>query len=78
MKRTWLWAGVGVVVLALLYLPSLGIGGWQVFGWLLFLLCPLIHLFGFHGAHGHGGQAREDDAAGNDGAPRSLQRRDEV
>ncbi len=65
MKRTWLWVGVSVIVLAVLYLPSLGIERWSILSWLLVLLCPLIHLLGFHGTHGK--HAHTD--GGNTAAP---------
>jgi len=57
MKRSWVWMGAAAVVLALLYLPTLGISVGQVFVFLLVLLCPLLHLFGMHrhGGHGSGG-----------------------
>jgi len=57
MKRSWVWIGAAAAVLALLYLPTLGISGGQVLLFLLVVLCPLLHLFGMHrhGGHGSGG-----------------------
>jgi len=57
MPRSWLWIGAAMVGLAVLALPSLGIGGGQVLAFLLLLLCPLMHLFGGH-RHGGGGAGR--------------------
>ncbi len=56
MKKKWLWVGAALLVLAVLYLPALGIGAGQVFAFLLLLLCPLMHFLGGHrhGAHGSG------------------------
>ena len=53
-KRSWAWMGAAAVVLALLYLPTLGFSGGHVLGFLLVLLCPLFHLFGMHRHGGHG------------------------
>lgn len=58
--KNWLWIGGGLVVLALFVLPALGIGAGQALGFLLVLLCPLMHFFmghGGHGGHGHAGHA---------------------
>lgn len=59
MPRSWLWIGAAVLVLAVMAVPTLGVGGGQVAGFLLLLLCPLMHLFGGH-RHGTGGAARSD------------------
>jgi hypothetical protein len=53
MKR-WLWIGGWLLVLALFVLPGLGIPAGQVLGFLVLLLCPLLHFFIGHGRHGHG------------------------
>jgi len=80
MRRTWLWAGAGVIVLALLYLPSLGIGSWQALAWLLLLLCPLMHFFGFHahGGHDHGRHTGGANGAAPDRAAAPLEHGDEA
>lgn len=54
MNRNWLWIGAGVGALALLFLPTFGVGAGQVLFLLLLALCPLMHLFGAHGHGGHG------------------------
>ncbi|MBI4269818.1 MAG: DUF2933 domain-containing protein [Candidatus Rokubacteria bacterium] len=81
MKRSWLWLGAGVVALAFLYAPSLGIDGSKIL-WVLFLLaCPLMHFLGFHGrgGHGQGGHAHgEPGRSEPDAAPRQLKGRDEA
>ena len=81
MKRSWLWIGAGVVALAFLYAPSLGIDGSKIL-WVLFLLaCPLMHFLGFHGGHGRGGHAHGDGrpAESDAGAtPRQLKGREEA
>jgi hypothetical protein len=61
MKRGWLWIGAAAVVLAFLYLPTLGVSAGQILVFLLVLLCPLLHLFGMHRHGGHG-------SAGSDGS----------
>lgn len=60
-KRSWLWIGMGLLAVAFLYLPALGIGGGQLLAFLLLLLCPLMHFFGMHRHGDHGG--------GNSGPP---------
>ena len=57
MPRSWLWIGAAIVGVAVLALPSLGIGGGQILAFLVLLLCPLMHLFGGH-RHGGGGAGR--------------------
>jgi hypothetical protein len=72
MKRTWAWIGAAVLVLAFLYLPSLGIGIGQLLAFLLLLLCPLMHFLGGHrGSHhgsgevgGNGTSAQRDPGVG--------------
>lgn len=70
MKRSWLWIGAGVVVVAFLTLPTLGIAGGQLLGFALVLLCPLLHFLGFHshGRHGHG-DGHGEPRAGQPSAP---------
>jgi len=81
MKRNWLWLGAGVVALAFLYGPSLGIDGSKIL-WALFLLaCPLLHFFGFHGLgrHGQGGHSHGDPGGSEpNGSPRQLKGREEA
>ena len=81
MKRSWLWLGAGVVALAFLYAPSLGIDGSKIL-WVLFLLaCPLMHFLGFHGRGGHGQSGHAHGEPGRiepDAAPRQLKGRDEA
>lgn len=72
MKRKWLWLGAAAVVLAFLYLPTLGIGGGQLLAFLLVLLCPLSHFFMGHGSHGHSSQAQRG-SGGAEAPPAQLQ-----
>ncbi len=56
LNRSWLMTLCVVGLGALLILPSLGISIGSLFGFLLILLCPLMHLFMMRGGHGgHGG-----------------------
>ena len=65
LSRGWLTTLCLVGLGALLILPSLGISIGSLFGLLLILACPLIHLFmmrgghGGHGGHDHGAKAPE-------------------
>ncbi|MBI2157884.1 MAG: DUF2933 domain-containing protein [Candidatus Rokubacteria bacterium] len=77
MKRSWLWLGAGVVVLAFLYLPTLGVSVGQILGFLLVLACPLMH---FLGGHRHGGaDAKASAPPPAESAPRpSVSDRDQA
>lgn len=56
LSRGWLTTLCVVGLGALLILPSLGISIGSLFGFLLILACPLMHLFMMRGGHGgHGG-----------------------
>lgn len=56
LNRSWLMTLCVVGLGALLILPSLGISIGTLLGFLLILLCPLMHLFMMRGGHGgHGG-----------------------
>ena len=78
MKRSWLWVGAALLVLAFLYLPSLGVGAGQIFAFLLVLLCPLMHFLGGHrhGAHGSGGAGEPEPPA--PGAEIKVSKREEA
>ena len=70
MKRTWAWIGAAVLVLAFLYLPSLGIGIGQLLAFLLLLLCPLMHFLGGHRGSQHGSSGPDGDGASAPPEPR--------
>ena len=70
MKRSWLWIGAALLALAVLYLPSLGIGLGQIFAFLILLLCPLMH---FLGGHRHGAHGSEDGGAPGPAVPASQE-----
>ena len=78
MKRSWLWVGAALLVLAFLYLPGLGVGAGQIFAFLLVLLCPLMHFLGGHrhGAHGSGGAGEPEPPA--PGAEIKVSKREEA
>jgi len=78
MKRSWLWIGAALLALAVLYLPSLGIGLGQIFAFLILLLCPLMHFLGGHrhGAHGSGGSGEPEPPA--PGAEIKVSKREEA
>lgn len=59
MTRKWLWIGAAALAVAVLYLPTLGVGLGQIAVFLLVLLCPLMHLLGGH-RHGAGGAERTE------------------
>jgi hypothetical protein len=64
LNRSWLMTLCVVGLGALLILPSLGISIGSLFGFLLILLCPLMHLFMMRGGHaGHGGHDHGSGAA---------------
>jgi len=67
MKRKGLWIPVGVLALTVVF----GAAGGQFPFALLFLLCPLLHLFGMHrhGDHAKGAEGRAD--AGQPSGPAS-------
>lgn len=50
----WAWVAAVILVLAVIYLPQLGIGLGQIFLFLLVLACPLLHFLGGHRHGGHG------------------------
>lgn len=57
MKRlkTWHLVALAIALPILFYsLPALGISLGTILIFLLALACPLFHLLGVHGAHGHG------------------------
>jgi hypothetical protein len=70
LNRSWLMTLCVVGLGALFILPSLGISIGSLFGFLLILLCPLMHLFmmrgghGGHGGHEHGAGVPERPAPG--------------
>lgn len=68
MKQKWFWVGAALLVLAIVYLPRVGIGAGQVLVFLLVLLCPLLHLLG---GHRHGAPGGGDTTEGQPSAPRS-------
>lgn len=54
MSRWWIWMLVLALVVGYLYFPALEVSGGQALGFLVLLLCPLLHFFGMHRGH-HGG-----------------------
>ena len=67
MSRGWIWMLVLALVVGYLYLPALEVGGGQTFGFLVLLLCPLLHFLGMHRGH-HGGA--ESSRGTEEGKPR--------
>lgn len=67
MTRWWIWMLVLAVVVRYLYLPAAEVSGGQALGFLVLLLCPLLHFFGMHRGH-HGGA--ESSRSTEEGKPR--------
>lgn len=44
---------------------------WPYLPWLIFLACPLLHLF-MHGGHGHGGHGKHDERQDDTRIPRDV------
>jgi hypothetical protein len=66
-----MWLGVGAVAVGLLWAQDLGVQWGQLLGFLVILLCPLLHFLGFrgHGSHGGAGHAGAHGQAEADAPP---------
>jgi len=66
-KRSWLMIiGCSLPFVAVLLLSLLGVSWGTALVFLLVLACPLMHLFGMHGDHGHP-RHEEEPRSGKEG-----------